>query len=58
MERERHEWIESNHEYQGAALRAIKPVDAGPDYDADFVPAPNWPDLLERLLSDRSDAPT
>ena len=66
MEQERHDWIAANHEYQGAALRELRPQDAGPniaaqfgaDFDDEFVPAPDWPDLLERLLGDRSSAPS
>ncbi len=70
MEQERHEWIAANHEYQGAGLRTLRPVpqdlvlaaQAGADLDDtdccnDFEPAPDWPDLLERLLADRSSAP-
>lgn len=81
MEEERHQWIAVNHEYQGAALRDLRPVPVDPalpthfnadfdgvdvshaddndtDFGEDFVPPPDWPDLLERLLADRSGAPS
>ncbi len=52
MEEERFDWIKANHETQGAALRAIRPVPAGLDHVDDFTPPPDWPDLLERLLDE------
>ena len=66
MEQERYDWIAANHEYQGAALRTLRPVVEGPalaehfgaDFDDEFIPAPDWPDLLERLLGDPSGAPS
>ncbi|MEM1412391.1 MAG: hypothetical protein AAGH19_08530 [Pseudomonadota bacterium] len=66
MEQERHDWIAANHEFQGAGLRALRPAPADQglaahldaDFDDEFVPAPDWPDLLERLLTDHSSAPS
>ncbi len=52
MEQERFDWILANHERQGAGLRALRPVDPGLDLDADFVPPPDWPAVLEELLQD------
>ena len=57
MDRERHDWIAGNHETQGAGLRTVRPVPVDPEPEDEFSPAHDWPNLLERLLADRSTTP-